>query len=213
MTHSIDVSVTVSQTLRDLLGGRTPDAAPGGVEDPVDETQAKGSESASAHVAPLADATTKAEATFAADASAGPTDHWPVVLLRRDGDRPARFRGQSVLSFSGPCDLGGWDCMHDVALFVAQHRQVFLGLSLHPPRGVGARPVFDCYEVSQTPLDHVLARWSTRIRDHIPVPRSVTAPAAPLIAPADVSAGFHTVTAHCFRGEHAHSERNEECLH
>lgn len=208
MTHSIDVSVTVSQALRDLLAGRDrSDDTPSSGTDPEAEDLVS-----SSHDTPKEDPHCEDTSATETETTADDAIPWPFILLRRDGDRPTRFRGQAVVGFSGPCDLGGWDCTQDVTLFVTQHREVYLSLSLHPPEGAGARPVFDCFEMTQTPLDHVLARWSTRIRDHIPVQRSVTAPAVPQIAPADVSAGFHTITAHCFRAEPSHSERIEECL-
>ncbi len=147
----------------------------------------------------------------ASPATRTPGDDWPIILLRRDGARPVRFRGQPIVSFTGSYDLGGWDCLQDVALFLAQHNQIYLGLSLHPPHGVGARPVFACFEVTETPLEPLLARWSTRVRDHIPLQRSVDAPPPPRIAPAEVTAGFHTLTAQCFRAEPAQPERNNEC--
>lgn len=223
VTQTLDVSVNVSQILRDLLAGKVPDPDLAMGDSSANEGDVTfPSDAAAAEVTVNAQGETQLEAATDLppdEAMPGqevlppedPADHWPDILLRRDGARPLRFKGQPIVAFSGACDLGGWGCTQDVTLFLAQHDRVFIGLSLHPPDGMGARPVYDCFEVSQEPIDQVLTRWSSRVRGHVPLQRSAQAPPPPRIKPAEITAGFHTLTAHCFRAEQAHPERTEEC--
>lgn len=232
------MDVTIAQELRDLIAGigrLGPDetlseahdvqASENGLDTSavlveVEEPQGLALTPTSEDAPPVAseDSATPLEVSVVEDiapplTSRGPG--WAPVLLRRDGKRPKRFTGVQVVAFEGQCRLGDWECSQSVTLFQAgdvDEEVYLLALHLQVPDWSGARPVYDCLEVDAGNLADALRHWFLRVQSCVPAVRTEAAPPPPQIDEPGLAAGFHAITAHCFRAEQVPQERNEKCL-
>lgn len=214
MAQPITVDVKISQELRDLLSDRSRREAP------------------DASAGPLAPAVPAAEPDVAAPDAAAPDtgsrqrpdkanppapQAVPLVpvVLRRDGDRPLRFRGACLLAFDGPLTLGDCLCAQRVQLFQDAAGGLVLALSLTPSEDAPARPIHRCYELMEgVGLGPVLASWLRLIDVHIgrrtgAVPPAPDAPpdAPPDTQHPDLTGWFHDLTAHCLVPRQTPNER------
>ena len=193
MTKAINIEVTIAQELRDLIAAR---AGLRGVVAP--DHQVDVSEGGAAE-----------RVGEGMDVQSCQTS----CVVRRDGQRPKRFVGMSVVSFDGEIEVGGMRCLQHMTLYQSQGLHHYLALSLHFPGGVRSRPLFDCYDIAPGTGTQVLTRWFARISAHLSVSSLIAvggdASPDPLSA---FAAGFHALTAHSLIAETMPAERNELCL-
>jgi len=138
-----------------------------------------------------------------------------TILVRQDGRRPHRFTGVPLVSYQGLCKVGSWDCSQEVRLFRCRRSEgdtFLLVLSLVLPQSLGVRPVYDCFELEPDGLQGALDRWFRRVRARVPITLTATVHDTAVPKTDDLAAGFHAMTAHCFRTEQLPQTRNGICL-
>lgn len=185
MAQAINLEVSISPELRGLLAGRGLSALPSEPQPTVEPDRGSRSET-------------------------GSVAWWTPLRLRRDGDRPVRFEGQTLVSFSTKLGLVGWDCTQEVALHVSKEQQFYLSLALLVPDGTPARPVYRCIELGADAGPDMIDDWLNLILAH--APRAVSGGETPVEDFSDLSGRFHALTARCFLPQQRPAERKNTCL-
>ena len=183
MDQTLDIEVTISQELRDLLTGRMRSEAPE-ITRPVTVVPEA--------IVPVSE------------------PGWQKIRLRRDGQRPLQFDGLPVVRFSGPLTLGEWDCEQDVALYLDRHGDAYLALALHMPETAPVRPVHQTRRMDPANAESWLRDWTVRIRSH--AAHSGSPGPLRDDALSELSVRLQALTEHSFRAGVVPQERNEPCL-
>lgn len=126
---AIDVDVTISEELRDLMRQRRSGFQPVEAPDPaphislVHGKDGRGLPGQASMEPPL------------------PLPEWQTHVLRQDGARPLKFLGLKLFeSHARVADLPGTAELN-LSLFLSEGEVVHIGLSVHPPEGFAARPI------------------------------------------------------------------------
>lgn len=144
MTEALNIDVTISQELRDLVAGRDLIALAG-----------KADRNAAARP-PVSDHT-----------RAMPTGTWSLCRLRRDGARPLVFNGLPVVSHEGSLQADGCTYRHGFSIYVSALREIYVHLTLAGPDDAPRRPLNRCERLDATRASGLLQSWVAEVVGHL----------------------------------------------
>ncbi|MEL6838801.1 MAG: hypothetical protein AAFP85_05880 [Pseudomonadota bacterium] len=169
----LDINVTISQELRDIVTGHI----------------------SSSHLGSPSRSVPKKRATAGKNEASANRPGWKPIILRRDASRPLKIDGMSVLQFCDTIQIDDLSCTHTAGIYVDTESNLFLALSFDLPSGAAARPLFRVHALEQPGIGGQIAHWCN---DVIALVYQLSPNSTQKIEPRDIRDAFQTMTSNCF---------------